>query len=68
MTGLAISTLERSAAAQPRNPTYLYHLGLAYAQDGQHAAARRSLERALELSPNFEGASDARALLSSLKG
>jgi len=67
LTAMAIATLQRSSAAQPTNPIYLFHLGLAFAQDGQPLLARKQLERALELSADFDGAAAARTLLASLK-
>jgi Flp pilus assembly protein TadD len=51
---------------EPRNPLYHYHLGLAYAKNGDEADARRSLAQALNLRPDFEGATDARRLLGQL--
>jgi Flp pilus assembly protein TadD len=50
----------------PKSPVYHYHLGLAYAQAGELARARESLERALSLSGSFAGADDARRVLSDL--
>jgi Tfp pilus assembly protein PilF len=45
---------------------YYYHLGLAQAGAGDKALARASLERALNLSPSFAGAEQARAALAKL--
>jgi tetratricopeptide (TPR) repeat protein len=64
---LAIEPLEDSVAKDPNNATYRYHLGLAYAKAGQKEKARVALERALQLSPQFDGASTARETLESLK-
>jgi tetratricopeptide (TPR) repeat protein len=64
---LAISSLQQSVAADPGNPTYLCHLGLAYAQNGDTTKARKSLEQALKIRSDFEGAAEARKVLISLK-
>ena len=68
LPSVAIASLRVSVAAQPNNPLYLYHLGLAYAQNGDTALARQHLEKALKAQPNFDGAEEARKVLSSLKG
>ena len=65
---LAVSSLKQSVAAQPTNPTYLYHLGLAYSLVGDQANARQCLERALKIAPNFDNADDARRFLRSMAG
>ncbi len=54
--------------AQPNNAAYHYHLGVAYLKTEQTAKARRALEDALRLNPDFDGAADARKLLAGLKG
>lgn len=46
---------------------YQLHLGLAYAKSGDAKQARLTLERALSLKPDGEGAQEARAVLESLK-
>jgi putative PEP-CTERM system TPR-repeat lipoprotein len=62
----AIAAFRRSVEKDAANPLYHYHLGLAYAKDGDGAKARQSLEKALALDPNFEGSSDARKKLASI--
>src|SRR5262249_42887752 len=64
LTSLAISTLKVSAEKDPGNALYQYHLGLAYASAGDTTKARGSLSRALALKPDFDGAEQARSLLS----
>jgi tetratricopeptide (TPR) repeat protein len=64
---LAIPQFERSIAAEPENPEFHYHLGLALAQSGSGAKARQSLERALKIQPDFKGSAEARKLLASMK-
>ena len=48
----------------PDNPEIHYHLGMAYAKNGQIALARQQLERALKLNPN---ASEVKKQLAQLK-
>jgi putative PEP-CTERM system TPR-repeat lipoprotein len=67
LTSRAIDALETSALKSPNSPTYAYHLGLAYAKNGDSAKARKELERALRLRPDFDGADDAKKVLESLK-
>ena len=62
----AIAAFQRSVDKDRTNPLYHYHLGLAYAKDGDQANARQSLRKALALDPNFEGSSDARKALAAL--
>jgi len=66
LASLAISTLRVSAASEPGNPTYQYHLGLAYAGAGDSERAQQHLKRALSLNASFAGSQDARDRLSSL--
>jgi tetratricopeptide (TPR) repeat protein len=63
----AIPPLEQSVAKDGNNPTYRYHLGMAYWKSGNTAKARESLERALKLNDKFDGAADARKVLASLQ-
>jgi tetratricopeptide (TPR) repeat protein len=63
----AARTLEATVGLSPENALYHYHLGLAYEKSGDRARAARHLARALALNADFEGASDARALLASLR-
>jgi Flp pilus assembly protein TadD len=65
---LAVPPLRESVKSDPKNPIYQYHLGLAYAKNGDTANARQALTQALSLKPNFEGAEDARRVLASLAG
>ncbi len=63
---LAADAFEQSVQKDPNNPVYLYHLGLTHASRGEHAKARRMLERALEVNPRFDGADDARRVVSEI--
>jgi putative PEP-CTERM system TPR-repeat lipoprotein len=62
----AIFYLRQSVEQDSNNPVYQYHLGTAYAQNGEDAKARRLLERALALRKDFEGAAEARKVLATL--
>jgi tetratricopeptide (TPR) repeat protein len=68
LTTLAIGALQQSVEKDPKNPTYHYHLGLAYLKNGDKDKARQSLELALSLNPAFAGSSDAQKALASIKG
>ena len=68
MADMAIRPLEESVKAAPGIALYHFHLGLAYAKAGRNGDARRSLEQALKLQPDFPGAGEARSALASLKG
>lgn len=68
LTTLAITSLKQSVAANPHNPLFQYHLGLAYAKNGEKDRARQLLQGALAISADFEGANDARTALESITG
>jgi len=63
---LAITALQRSVDRDPKNPIAQYHLGLAYIKGGDKIRARKALEAALRLKPDFDGAADAARLLPTL--
>lgn len=63
---LAIGSFQASIQKDPRNAIYHYHLGLAYAKNGDKDKARASLKQALTLNPTFEGAADAQKTLATL--
>jgi Flp pilus assembly protein TadD len=63
---LAIPLLRLAMEKRPDDPSFHYHLGLAYSQSGDKAAARKALEEALKLKPDFDGAEDARNVLKTL--
>jgi putative PEP-CTERM system TPR-repeat lipoprotein len=64
---LAIPQFKLSTGKDPKNAIYEYHLGLAYASAGDASLAIQSLSRALALKPDFDGAQQAKDLLSSLR-
>ena len=68
LNDLAVGAIRQSVAADPQNPLYHYHLGLAYAKQGDKANARKSLEQALKMKPDFAGAGEAREVLKSVAG
>ena len=60
----AVSTLQEAVNANPQNPTYHYHLGMAYEKSDNYAMARKELEDTLKISPNFTHADEIRKILS----
>jgi hypothetical protein len=56
-----------SAAVFPLKPrltaAYQYHLALAYNQAGQSTQAKQAAQKALQLKQDFDGAADARRIL-----
>jgi Flp pilus assembly protein TadD len=67
MPTYAISELQQAVAREPQNGSFLYHLGLAYAQSGDAKLARETLDRALDLDPRSALAAEARTAMASLK-
>ena len=63
---LAARTLEEAVSLEPENPLYQYHLGVTYAKRGEDAKARKALNRALELQPDFPRADDAKKIIATL--
>jgi tetratricopeptide (TPR) repeat protein len=68
LSSLAVPALLQSVEKDPKNAVYLYHLGMAYAGNGDKDKARAALEKALALDANFNGAAQAREALLGLKG
>ena len=60
----AIDMLQQAAKAEPENPNYHYHLGMAYEKSNDYAQAKKQLEDTLEISPNYAQADEIRKLLS----
>jgi tetratricopeptide (TPR) repeat protein len=67
LPSLAIEPLEHSIKVNPSNPFYHYHLGVAFLKLGDRIHARRALEQALSLQPNFERSAEARKALTELQ-
>lgn len=59
----AISEFKDSLEKLPENAVVNYHLGLALHASGNIEKAKQSLVKALELSPDFKGADEARGIL-----
>ena len=55
--------LQTAIKDSPENPTYHYHLGLAYQKTDDAAHAKEQLERALELHPAPQDAGKIRKAL-----
>jgi Tfp pilus assembly protein PilF len=49
------------------NPMMRYHLGMAYFKNGEKENAKRELKKALELDSKFQGAEEAKEVLSKVK-
>ena len=47
----------------PENPTYHYHLGLAYQKTNDRTHARTHFQRVLQIDPNYFGATEQRSAL-----
>jgi tetratricopeptide (TPR) repeat protein len=58
--GNAVQEFSDSLEKLPENATVHYHLGAALLKKGDKARAKLSLEKALALDDNFDGAKDAR--------
>ena len=66
LADLAIPPLLASVEQDPKNASYRYHLGLAYAKKGDKRKARDAFDEALKIQPGLKEAADARnALLTS---
>jgi Flp pilus assembly protein TadD len=66
LPSLAVAPLEQSVARSPANPTYQYHLGLAYAGTRQFSRARTAFERALDLDQNGPHVQEIRTAIAAL--
>jgi tetratricopeptide (TPR) repeat protein len=64
----AIGLFQEAVRSAPENALYTYHLGMAYAKNGQPAQARQQLERLVRINPNGSEADDLRRELASLRG
>ena len=64
----AIANLETAVEGAPGNPIIKYHLGAAYYKQGIKDKATVELKKALEIDDKFEGAEDAKRLLTELEG
>ena len=60
---MAIDLLEEAIKKVPDDPSFHYHLGLAYQKINEDTKAKTHLERALELNPSFDHAADVKTAL-----
>jgi len=65
---LAIDLLEEAVKKAPQNPTYHYHLGLAYLKTNKRSQAKEHLERALQINPKYPQADEIRKAVSEVAG
>jgi tetratricopeptide (TPR) repeat protein len=63
LPALAIPAFEKSVEKAPDNPSYHYHLGLAYQKAGDPTRARAAAQQALKIKPDY---ADAQKLLAVL--
>jgi tetratricopeptide (TPR) repeat protein len=66
MLGQAITWLRWCSDAEPTNATYQFHMGMAYAKDGEDAKAGKALKLALTLDPKLPWADAAKKTLATL--
>jgi cellulose synthase operon protein C len=60
----AIDTLQEAVNGNPDNPTFHYHLGLAYEKANNLAMAKKQFAYTLKISPNYPHADEIKSLLS----
>lgn len=59
----AINTLQEAVSENPQNPTFHYHLGMAYEKANNYYLAKKQLEYTLQMSPNYAHADEIKQLL-----
>jgi len=64
----AIDLFKEAVKKSPDDPTFHYHLGLAYQKTNQPALAKEHLQRVLTIKPDYSDANDVRKALSQLRG
>ena len=64
----AIDLLKEAVKKEPQNATFNYHLGLAYAKNGQASLARQQLDRVVKIKPGSFEADELRRALAQIKG
>jgi Flp pilus assembly protein TadD len=64
----AINLFKEAVKKEPDNALYNYHLGLAYAKNGQAALAKQQLDRVVRLKPNFPEVEELRRAVAEAKG
>ncbi len=63
----AIGLFQEAIHKEPENATFNYHLGMAYAKNGQAALAKQQLDRVVKIKPNSSEAEDLRRALAEMK-
>lgn len=63
---LAVSLLREAVDKLPNEPVVYYHFGMAQKKNGDAAGAKKALQTALRLNPNFPGSEDTRKILEGL--
>jgi Tfp pilus assembly protein PilF len=61
-----VSLLQEAAEKFPENPMVQYHLGMAQLKNGDRLKGKKTLKGAFQLSPNFPGSEEVRAMLEML--
>lgn len=64
----AIGLFKEAVKRDPDNATYNFHLGLAYAKNGQAALARQQLERVARIKPGSQESEELKRALEQMKG
>ena len=64
----AIDLFKEAVQKKPNDPTFHYHLGMAYEKADQPVPAREHLRQVLKISPNFNDAGEVKKALSELGG
>jgi Tfp pilus assembly protein PilF len=64
----AVRHLEDTVRRAPQYADAHYHLGMAYLASGEVEMAKKSLERALAIRTDFDGAAEARKALTQIGG
>jgi cellulose synthase operon protein C len=64
----AIDLLKEAVKKDPGNATFNYHLGLAYAKNGQASLARQQLDRVVKIKPGSSEADELRRAVAQIKG
>jgi tetratricopeptide (TPR) repeat protein len=64
--GVAADLLQEAVRKAPDNATYQYHIGMVYQKQNNTAAARKHLQRTLQINPNFPAADKIREALNQM--
>jgi tetratricopeptide (TPR) repeat protein len=64
--GVAADLLQEAVQKAPDNATYHYHIGMVYQKQKNTAAARKHLQRTLQINPNFPDADKIREALNQM--